>query len=124
MSRLEVYDPAMCCPTGVCGPAVDPKLARFAADLAWLGTVGIEVRRHNLAQEPAAFAENPLVKEALASDGTACLPLLVLDGRIVSRGSYPSRAILGELVGVRPGARRDLPAPGGAPCCGGGKKCC
>lgn len=100
--KLEVFDPAMCCPTGVCGPAVDPKLVRFAADLEWLGSRGIEVVRHNLAQEPAAFAGNPTVKAALAAEGVACLPLLLLDGEVVSKGSYPSREALGELAGARP----------------------
>ncbi len=33
MTTIEVFDPAMCCSTGVCGPQVDPDLARFAADL-------------------------------------------------------------------------------------------
>jgi hypothetical protein len=102
MTKLEVFDPAMCCPTGVCGPAVDPKLVRFAADLDWLASRGVEVIRHNLAQEPAAFAGNPTVQAALAADGTACLPLLLADGRVVSKGSYPSREVLGELAGVRP----------------------
>jgi hypothetical protein len=35
-TTLCVFDPAMCCSTGVCGPSVDPELARFAADLDWL----------------------------------------------------------------------------------------
>ncbi|MDH3390414.1 MAG: arsenic metallochaperone ArsD family protein, partial [Desulfobulbaceae bacterium] len=33
MSGIEIYDPPMCCPTGVCGPNVDPELVQFAADL-------------------------------------------------------------------------------------------
>ena len=60
MTRLEVFDPAMCCPTGVCGPAVDPKLARFAADLAWLTSTldtvgGLFVQLLKLAVPPPAF---------------------------------------------------------------------
>ena len=122
--KIEIFDPAMCCPTGVCGPAVDPKLVRFAADLDWLASQGVDVSRYNLAQQPDAFASNPTVRAALAADGTSCLPLVVLDGRIVGRGSYPSRADLGELAGVRPGARKGLPIRGGGSCCGGGTKCC
>ena len=34
MAKIEVYDPAMCCSTGVCGPEPDEQLARFSADLA------------------------------------------------------------------------------------------
>ena len=48
MSKLEVFDPAMCCSTGVCGVDVDPVLVQFAADLQWLGEQGVEIKRYNL----------------------------------------------------------------------------
>lgn len=56
MASVKVFDPAMCCSTGVCGPSVDPKLVRFAADLDWLRSKEAGVERYNLAQQPAAFA--------------------------------------------------------------------
>lgn len=56
---LSIYDPAMCCSTGVCGVEVDPRLPRFAADLAWLQGLGVRVERFNLAQDPRAFALSP-----------------------------------------------------------------
>ena len=59
MTKLAVYDPPMCCSTGVCGPAVDPVLPRVAADLDWLKRQGVQVERYNLAQQPQAFASNP-----------------------------------------------------------------
>jgi len=49
---IRVFDPPMCCPTGVCGPAVDPDLARFSADLAWLTDQGVSVERFNLSSSP------------------------------------------------------------------------
>lgn len=52
MTKLEVYDPAMCCSTGVCGPDVDPALVAFAADLKWVAEQGVEVQRYNLGTEP------------------------------------------------------------------------
>lgn len=99
MSRLQVFDPPMCCSTGVCGPEVDPKLVRFAADLEWLAASGVEVERFNLSQAPAAFVGNAVVAQALRGreDG---LPLLLVDGKIVAQGSYPSREALAELVGL------------------------
>ena len=69
MSRLEVFDPPLCCSTGVCGPEVDPELPRFAGDLAWLSRSGVEVVRFNLAQQPEAFARNPLAIRVLAEIG-------------------------------------------------------
>ncbi len=95
---LQVFDPAMCCSTGVCGPVVDPQLPRFAADLEWLAGKGVSVERFNLAQQPEAFAANAQVKQALEGEGTDCLPLLLLNGVIVSKGSYPDREKLARWV--------------------------
>lgn len=100
MQKLEVFDPPMCCSTGICGPGVDPKLVRFAADLDWLKSKGVQVERFNLAQDPGAFAHNPALKQALSSRGMQCLPLLVLDGQIIATGEYPSREDLAEHAGV------------------------
>ncbi len=100
MVKLQVFDPAMCCSTGVCGPSVDPALPRFAADLEWLKGKGVAVERYNLAQEVAAFAGNPIVKSALNSQGTKCLPLVLADGVIIFQGTYPAREALARCVGV------------------------
>ena len=77
MKTLRVYDPALCCSTGVCGPSVDPDLARFAGDLEWLKSLGVAVERFNLAHQPGAFVE-PAVKSALENLGDAALPLVQL----------------------------------------------
>ena len=100
MTKVQVFDPAMCCSTGVCGPSVDPALPRFAADLEWLKNKGAQVERYNLAQEVGAFTGNPVVKTVLNSEGTKCLPLVLVDGVIVSRSIYPARKILAGFVGV------------------------
>lgn len=99
-ATVEVFDPSMCCSTGVCGPSVDPVLPRFAADLDWLAEHGVQVTRHNLAQEPAAFAADPAVQATLTERGTDCLPLILVNGRIASQGGYPTRAELASWVGL------------------------
>lgn len=91
MKTIQVYDKPMCCSTGVCGPEVDPVLPWFAADLQLLKSQGHLVERFNLAQEPAAFIRNPEVHRLLATQGTNCLPLIVIDGQVVSRRVYPAR---------------------------------
>lgn len=96
---IRVFDPAMCCPTGVCGPSVDPDLARFSADIDWLKKQGVTVERFNLSQQPVAFAETHAVNEALAR-GTEVLPLILVGDRIATEGSYPSRETLAALAGV------------------------
>ncbi len=100
MPKLEVFDPPMCCSTGVCGPSVDPTLVRFAADLEWLKTKGVEVERSNLAQNPGAFLTNATLKKALNTYGMKCLPLLAVDGRIMASGAYPTRQELAKETGV------------------------
>jgi len=99
MSKLEVFEPAMCCPTGVCGVSVDEALVQFNADMQWLSEQGVTVARHSLSHDAAAFAANPdVVKEMQA--GMDRLPIAVVDGRIVSTGMYPSRAQLVQKLGM------------------------
>ena len=77
MSKVQVFDPPMCCSTGVCGPEIDPALVRFASDLEWLKGMGVEVERFNLGQEPAAFVGNPVVAAAIRGRDDA-LPILLV----------------------------------------------
>ena len=114
---LHVFDPAMCCSTGVCGPEVDTKLVQFAADLDWLKAEGVIVQRHNLSQNPAAFVENEAVKNALTEQGEAALPVLLLNGKIASTGRYPDRAELASMFKLKATATS---ASDKTSCCGGG----
>ncbi len=99
MAKLEVFEPAMCCPTGVCGVNVDPVLVQFNADLQALERSGVQVARHSLGHEPAAFAAHAeVVKEMEA--GLDRLPIVTVDGRIVSTGVYPSKAQLMSKLGL------------------------
>lgn len=152
MATVRVFDPAMCCSTGVCGTDVDPTLSRFAADLDWLTAQGADVQRMSLSQEPGAFVAVDAVRDVLETDGPAGLPAIVVDGVLTSKGRYPERAELAMWAGVRvdqaaqvpvmaaaPAARTALPIVAAAPaartasptaggCCGGagaaGAGCC
>src|ERR1700758_4914940 len=82
MSKLEVFEPAMCCPTGVCGVDVDPALVQFNADLQWLAGHGVEVVRHGLGHDAAAFAANlEVVREMQTSMDR--LPIATVDGKVI-----------------------------------------
>ena len=96
---IRIFDPAQCCSTGVCGPSVDPELARFAADVDWLQKQGVQVERFNLSQQPFAFAETPVVRQALER-GPKVLPLVLVGDRIAVEGSYPSRETMAALAGL------------------------
>jgi AhpD family alkylhydroperoxidase len=100
MTVFEVFDPPMCCSSGVCGPSVDPALVRFAADLDWLKGQGVRVWRFNLAQDPGAFAKNKAVQEALEKDGGEGLPMVFCDATLVASGRYPSRSEMAQWAGL------------------------
>ncbi|XZE17603.1 arsenite efflux transporter metallochaperone ArsD [Pirellulaceae bacterium SH449] len=118
MKTVQVYDKPMCCSTGICGPDVDPVLPQFAADLDWLKSQGHTVERYNLAQQPQAFIENKTIHQVLSTEGTDSLPVVVVDGEIVSRKVYPTRDELTALINGSP-AKQLLPvAKAGGGCCG------
>jgi len=123
MKTIQVYDKPMCCSTGVCGPQVDPVLPRFAADLEWLKSQGHHVERFNLAQQAAAFVQNSQVQQLLATQGTDCLPLIMVDGHIMSRREYPSRDMLTNWVEATT-AIGTLPVVNEGGSCCGSTGCC
>ena len=100
MSKMAIFDLAMCCSTGVCGPSVNPELLRVAAILESLRKAGVEVVRHNLSSDPKAFMQNEAVSDALNQRGAEALPITVVDGKIVKSGSYPSNEEFAKLLGV------------------------
>ena len=91
MKTIQVYDPPMCCSTGICGTDINPDLVNFAALLAQLGTQGIRIERYNLGQQPMAFVQNPAVKALLDQDGAEALPVAFWDGEVKMMGRYPTR---------------------------------
>lgn len=99
--KIQVYDPPMCCPTGVCGAQVDPALVQFAADLNWLEAQGVVAERFNLTQNPGAFTKNQIVLSALMAEADRVLPLLVMDGKVVTKGRYPTRDELAGLLNLK-----------------------
>jgi hypothetical protein len=116
MPVLRIFDPPMCCSTGVCGPTLDPELARFSADLEWLRWQGVEVQRFNLAQQPGAFVEHAQVKQVLQARGNDALPLVMVDDHVAVEGAYPSRETLAALAGVV--VRKLEVTSTGSACCG------
>lgn len=91
MKTIQVYDPPMCCSTGICGTEIDADLVNFAAMLAQLGSQGIQVERYNLGQQPLAFVQNAAVKALLDKEGMEVLPLMFWDGEVHLKGRYPTQ---------------------------------
>lgn len=88
MKKIQVYDPPMCCSTGLCGTEIDPALVSFAAFLKQMSELGVTVERYNLGQEPMAFVQNPEVKTLLDREGVEGLPAIFVDGSLHSKGRY------------------------------------
>lgn len=129
MSKVEVFEPALCCATGVCGDDVPQELVTFSADLDFVRSRGGDVSRYNLASEPLAFATNEAVKAFLHVAGSDGLPLVLVDGVTAMTGRYPDRGQLAAWAGVEvPTAvgRRllDIADASGAGDCCGNSGCC
>lgn len=120
MKHIQVFDPAMCCGSGVCGVDVDQQLVTFAADVDWAKQSGAQITRFNLAQQPMEFASNVVVKAVLERSGQSALPLVLVDGEIALAGRYPARAELARLAGLDVAAAQ----PPKATACCAGSGCC
>lgn len=100
MRKIEIFDPAMCCSTGVCGPSVDPELIRMAAVTKNLKAKGYDITRYNLANEPHAFAESTVISQLLKEKGPDVLPVTVVDGEIKKVKEFLTNEELQELTGL------------------------
>ncbi|MDE2429285.1 MAG: arsenite efflux transporter metallochaperone ArsD [Burkholderiales bacterium] len=119
MATITVYDPALCCNSGVCGVDVDQQLVSFAADMAWLKAQGQEIARFNLGQQPMAFAENAVVKAFLERSGAEGLPLILVDEQIAMAGRYPRREELARWAGISVASdKASESGAAGSTCCG------
>ena len=88
--RVQIYDPPMCCPTGLCGPTVDPVLLDINEAVIALKSLGVTVERYLLNAQPQAFLANPQVLQMVRERQLAVLPITVIDGRIIKTGAYPT----------------------------------
>ncbi|TFB91409.1 arsenite efflux transporter metallochaperone ArsD [Cryobacterium sp. HLT2-28] len=139
MANIQIFEPGLCCGTGICGVDVDEALVTVSADLDWTRSQGGQVTRFNLAQEPLAFVEDEIAHAFLLTAGEEGLPLTVVDGATVLTGRYPSRAELGKWAGIQ--THESAVQPEGSPrllamaapaaaleaeagCCGGTGGCC
>lgn len=100
--KVEIYDPPMCCSSGLCGPTLDPVLVKMNDAVLALKKQGVEVERYNLAQQPKAFMENRKVAGLLHKDGKKVLPVIMVNGDVFRTGQYPSYEELCGALGIEP----------------------
>lgn len=100
MKKMVIFDPAMCCSTGVCGPSVDKNLLRVSTVLNRLKKKGVNVERHNLSSNPQAFIDNKIVNKFLVDEGTDVLPITLVDGEVVKMKEYPTNEEFVSLLEI------------------------
>jgi len=133
MKNMQIYEPAMCCSTGLCGVGVDPELLRISTVLNTMEKNGVTVERYNLSNSPQVFVTNKVVNDFIKAKGVDGLPLTVLEGEIVITGRYPSNdefvkllnipeSILGEQKPANEIAEESSNESEGC-CCSGGSCC-
>ena len=120
MKTIQIFDPALCCSTGVCGVDVDQALVSFSADVDWAKQNGAQIERFNLAQQPLAFADNAVVTGFLERSGQEGLPLVLVDGEVAMAGRYPTRKELARWAGI---IEISAPQSTTGSCCSG-SSCC
>ena len=109
MKKVEIFDPAMCCSTGVCGPVVDPNLTRIASAVYSLENKGFKITRYNLTNDPSAFVENGVVNQVLVEKGPEALPLVLVDNEVIKVAEYPTNEELAEWFGTTTAELQEKP---------------
>ncbi len=101
---VEIFDPPLCCPTGVCGPTIDQTLLDVNEMILTLKAAGIHVERYQMAGNPTAFLNNAEVMRLVRERQMAALPITVVQGQVLKVGEYPSLAeVRAALNGSIPG---------------------
>ncbi|WMJ83788.1 arsenite efflux transporter metallochaperone ArsD [Oscillospiraceae bacterium LTW-04] len=100
MKSVQIFEPAMCCPTGLCGVGVDPELLRMSTVLNSLKKQGVIIDRFNLNSAPMEFVNNKTVNNFISSKGVAGLPVTLVDGKIVISGRYPTNQELIKILNI------------------------
>ena len=101
MTKVEIFDPAMCCSTGVCGPSVDPELARVASAVYSLEEMGFDIKRYQLTSNPEVFAENDEITHIFLEKGPDALPVVLLNDKAVKVGSFPTNEEFAQWFDVK-----------------------
>ena len=120
MRKMIIFDPAMCCSTGVCGPSVNPELLRVATVINNLKSKGILIERYNLTNNPQIFVDNKVINELLMKQGVKVLPVTMVDGKIVKMGSYPTNDEFCYLLEISPNLLKSEVRKSGGYTCNGG----
>lgn len=91
---IEIFDPPMCCSSGLCGPTIDQTLLDLSEMVLHLQKEGHQVERYQMTTHPNAFVSNAEVMRLVREQQMAALPITVVHGKVIKVGSYPTQAEL------------------------------
>ncbi len=91
-AAVEIFDPPLCCPTGMCGPTIDPVLLDVNEMIVTLQGQGITVARYQMATHAQAFVNNKEVFRLIREKQLTALPITVVRGQVLKAGAYPTLA--------------------------------
>ena len=100
MNKITIYEPAMCCPTGLCGVSVDPELLRLSTVISKLKKKGIEIERYNLTDSPMKFMTNKTVNQLINEKSVDELPFVLVDGTVKIVGRYPTNKEIADILDI------------------------
>jgi len=92
MTELKLYEEAMCCSTGVCGPDPDDELVEMSAALDQLDEdfEHAEISRANMQHNIDDFLNTQEIYDLVQENGPEILPITTVDGEIVAKEEYLS----------------------------------
>ena len=100
IADVELFDPPLCCPTGLCGPVLDTTLVDITEAIITLQAEGRTVVRHQMAAEPQVFMNNADVYRLIHERQLEVLPITIVLGHIVKTGAYPTLVELRRALGA------------------------
>ena len=90
-NELIIYEGAMCCSTGVCGPEPDKKLIEFSETVKKLQATyngQLRIIRASLTFNTLMFTANKEVFQLVRENGQEILPITTINGEIIARQKY------------------------------------
>lgn len=124
MKTIQIFEPAMCCSTGLCGVSVDPELLRISTVANTLKQQNITLDRFNLSSAPLEFVNNTVVNAFINDKGADGLPVTLVDGKLVLSGRYPTNDELTQWLELPKDLLASKETPKKTRVCGCKGRCC
>ena len=89
---MTIYEGAMCCSTGVCGPEPDKELIEFNQTLKKIQSEfkELNITRANMSFNMRLFLENKQIFGLIKEEGPEILPIITLNDTVILKQKYPS----------------------------------